>query len=108
MADFYTRRLAGFFGGPRHFWHHLAQSNRPSRRLLDDLAALDRYLGDRERDAARELAGLIEAKDSLDYHFALQGTLKGWLFVHIPLTYAMLVFVFVHVVLVHAFRGGAS
>ena len=51
---------------------------------------------------------LIQAKDSLDYHRAMQGLLKGWLFVHIPLTYAMLVFIFVHVVLVHAFRGGAS
>ncbi len=107
LADFYTERLADFFAGPRHFWRHLAQSSRRSRGLLAELASLDRYLGDREREAAKELAGLIEAKDSLDYHHALQGTLKGWLFVHIPLTYAMLVFIVVHVVLVHAFRGAS-
>lgn len=108
LANFYTERLAGFFDGPQHYLSHLAQSSRRSRRLLEELRALDRYFGDRERAAARELTDLIEAKDSLDYHHAMQGTLKGWLFVHIPLTFAMLVFVFVHVVLVHAFRGGAS
>ena len=34
--------------------------------------------------------------------------LKLWLFVHIPLTYALLVFIAAHVVLVHAFAGGSS
>ncbi len=44
-----------------------------------------------------------DAKDALDYHHAMQGVLKGWLFVHIPLTYVTLIFIVVHVVIVHTF-----
>ena len=34
-------------------------------------------------------------------------TMKGWLFVHIPLTYGLLVFSVAHVVIIYAFSGGA-
>jgi hypothetical protein len=103
LADFYKRDLAAFFDRPRHLWHHLLQSTRPRHNLLNELHDLDRYFDDRERSAARRLAELIEAKDHLDYHYAIQAVLKGWLFLHIPLTYALLIFVAVHVMLVHAF-----
>jgi hypothetical protein len=48
----------------------------------------------------------VRQKDGLDYHHALQLTLKLWLFVHIPLTYSLLIFSLVHLVLVYAFAGG--
>jgi len=50
---------------------------------------------------------LVRQKDGLDYHYALQLVLKGWLFTHIPLTYSLLLLTLVHVVLVFAFSGGA-
>ncbi len=106
LSDLYVRRLADFFHGSRHVWHHLVQSTRPLKLLTNELRALERYLDDRERDTARELAELVEAKDNLDYHYAMQGVLKGWLFVHIPLTYVLLLFIALHVVVVHAFSGG--
>jgi len=33
--------------------------------------------------------------------------LKGWLFVHIPLTYSLLLASVAHIVVVYAFSGGA-
>lgn len=108
LSDFYTRRLSRFFSGPRNFWLHLFQSQRARRRLLAELADLDRYLNAAEGQIAAELRDLVETKDDLDYQYALQATLKGWLFVHLPLTYGLLLVAAVHVVLVHAFRGGAS
>jgi peptidoglycan biosynthesis protein MviN/MurJ (putative lipid II flippase) len=54
-----------------------------------------------------EIAELVRQKDGLDYHHSLQLTLKLWLFVHIPLTYGLLIFSFVHIVLVYAYSGGA-
>jgi hypothetical protein len=33
--------------------------------------------------------------------------MKGWLFVHIPLTYGLLVFSVAHVVIIYSFSGGA-
>ena len=50
----------------------------------------------------------FETKDQLDFHQAMQGLLKGWLFVHIPLTYALLLFALVHLVLVYAFSGARA
>jgi hypothetical protein len=66
-----------------------------------------RYLNAEEKTRMSELQVLVEQKDGLDYHHALQKVLKLWLFVHVPLTYSLLIFTFVHVVLVFAFSGGA-
>jgi hypothetical protein len=106
LANFYALRLAPFFAAPRHFWHHVAQSQKPAHRLLEELRALDRYLDEDEKKLARELGDLVETNDGLDYHYAMQGLLKGWLFVHVPLTYVLLLLVLAHVVIVGAFRGG--
>ena len=108
LADFYDRRLADYFRGPRNAWRHLGQSTRPLNQLINELRALERYLSTQERQTAAELAELIETKDNLDYCYAMQGALKCWLFVHIPLTYVLLPFVVVHVVLVRAFSGSWS
>lgn len=105
LADFYRDRLADFFSGLRNRWRHLLQSNRPVRQLTGELRTLHRYLDDAERQRADELEELIEAKDALDYHAVTQGLLKGWLFVHIPLTFALLLCAAVHAVLVHTFIG---
>ena len=105
LPEFYARRLADFFYGPRHAWRHVVQSTRVMTRMTNELRSLERYLNDREREALRELTELVEAKDGLDYHHTMQGVLKGWLFVHIPLTYLLLVLTFAHVIIVHAFVG---
>ena len=67
---------------------------------------MDRYLNDREREISRSLAELIEAKDNLDYQWTMQWVLKRWLFVHIPLTYGMMIIAVIHAILAHAFFGG--
>ena len=47
-----------------------------------------------------QLGELLEAKRNLDFQLAGQRLLKLWLFVHIPLTYGLLVLVGAHVWLV--------
>ncbi len=107
VADFYAQELAGFFSGPRHFWQHLFEVRSPLNRLLKKIENLNRFLNDQERDVMRQIADLVRQKDGLDYHHSLQLTLKLWLFAHIPLTYSLLIFSVVHVVLINAFSGGA-
>jgi hypothetical protein len=68
---------------------------------------LDRFLDKREREVMDKIAELVRQKDGLDYHQSLQLMLKSWLFVHIPLTYSLLIFSVVHIVLVYGFSGGA-
>lgn len=107
LADFYAGRLAEFFAGPANFMAHLRGSRRPLNRFLAQIAELKRFVGPDEVGAVDELAELVRQKDALDFHRAMQLMLKGWLFVHIPLTYALLVFTAAHVVIVYAFSGGA-
>jgi hypothetical protein len=106
-AEFYARRLAGFFAGPKNSWLHLVESRRPLNALLAGVEDLRRTGSDAERVTLEKLALLIRQKDGLDYHRALQLTLKSWLFIHIPLTYGLLIFTALHIVLVFGFSGGA-
>ncbi len=105
LSAFYSKHLAGFFSGPRNAFAHVCQAGRDRQRLLVALASERRYFNDHEKKGADELAELINAKDLLDYHYAMQGLLKTWLFVHIPLTYLMMLFAGVHAVVVHTFAG---
>jgi hypothetical protein len=106
LAEFYARRLAGFFEGPRNLGHHLVESRRPANSLVAEMEDLRRYLNEKERGTLDQILGLVRQKDALDYHQALQRTLKLWLFVHLPLTWSLLIFSLVHIGLVYAFAGG--
>ncbi len=106
LADFYAARLRVFFAGPANFGPHLFGSTRAVNTLLADLGGVERYLNASERKTARELAALVRQKDAVDLHRSMQLVLKGWLFVHIPLTYGLLVFIAAHVVIVYSFSGG--
>ena len=84
----------------------LLESRRPVNALLLQLEDLRRYLNEPERLKLEQLSQLVRQKDGLDYHYALQTALKLWLFVHLPLTYSLMIFSLVHIVLVFAFSGG--
>jgi hypothetical protein len=107
IAEFYTNRLAPFFAGPKNFWNHLAESRREVSALLAELDDLRRFTNDAEKEKVAKLTALVRQKDGLDYHRALQLALRLWLFVHIPLTYGLLIFTALHIVIVFAFSGGA-
>lgn len=105
IAQFYTQKLEGFFSGPHHFLHHLFEVNSAWARLQVEIKSLERYLNEKEMEIYEKLKLLVKSKEDLDYHFALQSTLKYWLFIHIPFTFALLLFVLVHIILMQAFIG---
>ena len=45
-------------------------------------------------------------KDRLDFSAVHLGLTKGWLFVHVPVTYALIVLIVLHVFVVYAFSSG--
>ena len=105
IAEFYEARLAAFFARPRHLWSHLVSSPKPLNSLLERIDALDRYLDADERETSAQIAGLVRAKNNLDHQWHLQGLLKVWLFVHIPLSFALLLFAAVHGWIAWRFTG---
>lgn len=108
LADFYDRQLAAFLDGPRNRWGRFLDSPRSRRGLLTDLESLSHGLGEKEREKAEELRVLIHAKEDLDYQHALQGTLKYWLFIHVPVAYCLLIFSLVHAIVVSAYTTGGK
>lgn len=107
VAEFYARQLSGFLAGAGNFWPHLLESRRPLNAIMTELEEFRYYLNESERATLEKLRELVRRKDGLDYHQALQRTLKLWLFVHLPLTYSLMIFSLLHVVLVFAFSAGA-
>lgn len=107
IASYYARRLQPFFARPRNFWSHILGSARPRQALCREIQSLERYVARADQDTLTELEARVLAKDNLDYQHAWQSVLKGWLFLHIPLTYAAIVVAAVHVVLAYAFASAA-
>jgi len=107
IAEFYARRLHAFFAGPQNFLLHLVEVRLPLNELLNDLNDLNRFLNESERKVAAPLVELVRQKDGLDYQHALQLTLRLWLFIHIPVTYSLMLWSIAHIVLVYGFSAGA-
>ncbi|KAB2654339.1 MAG: hypothetical protein DVB31_16880 [Verrucomicrobia bacterium] len=108
IADFYIAHLADFFRGPANYWQHLGESRAPWNRIESKFDDLARFLDPEQRKVLAQVSDLARQKDGLDYQHALQSSLKLWLFVHVPLTYGLLVFTALHVVLVYGFSIGAG
>lgn len=107
ILDFYGRNLRDFFEARPVFWRNTFGNGRGLFRVLEKVEDLKRYTNEREREILDQLADLLREKRRLEFHYALQGLLKAWLFVHIPFTYSLLIFTVVHLVLVFGFSAGA-
>ncbi|MGI9437211.1 MAG: hypothetical protein ACR2Q4_20655 [Geminicoccaceae bacterium] len=107
IADFYIAELSPYLKRPKHLIGHLLGTNRPERRLHVAIRELERYLDERGRQILSEIDSLVSAKADLDYQYAMQLTLKSWLFLHLPLNYGLMLFTLAHIVIVYAFATGA-
>src|SRR4051794_36959245 len=108
LADFYSSRLYAFFYQPRGLSYVARPTPALRRSLMGELQAVRRYLSEYEQTASERLFALVRRKDDLDFHEARQRLLKVWLFLHIGLTYSLVVLAVLHSVLALAFRGGAA
>lgn len=107
-ASVYADEFGKFFTGPRDFWSHLRQSRAPQAAHASRFEELERYTKKGEREMLDKLRDLVEQKHKLDYQYSLQLALRLWLFIHIPLSYSLLIFSILHIILVHAFSGTVS
>lgn len=106
LGEFYSSHLQAYFSDTRSWKYRLVPTATHRRALMAELTEASRYFSDAERQTAEELFALVRKRDDLDYHEALLWRLRAWLFVHIGLTYPLLVFAGLHAWLAHVFRGG--
>ncbi|MBF0176487.1 MAG: hypothetical protein HQL63_06520 [Magnetococcales bacterium] len=105
LAEFYEFRLRDFFSRVCNPHEHLLDWNRSRFVLLNEIKSLERYLDAREMEVLGRIEALVLRKDDLDYHCTLQGAMKIWLLVHLPLTFGMWILVAWHVLNVLGFQG---
>ena len=103
IVDFYQANLLRFVSRPYPSWERLFSASKRNHRRRTSFENLDRYLNDQERDIMHRIAELVSAKEEVDYQYTCHLVLKGWLFIHIPGTAALIVFAFVHIAVVHAY-----
>ena len=108
IAEFYSRKLGMFFTRPYNRWAHLRQSRAPQAAHVSQFDEVQRYARRGEGEMLDKLRDLVARKHMLDYQYSLQSALRLWLFAHIPLSYSLLIFSVLHIILVHAFSGSVS
>jgi hypothetical protein len=107
LGELYNARLHDFFSTHRGWLYRFYPNSKLRKLLLAELTDATRYLSDSERKTAEKLFALVRERDDLDYSEALQWRLKAWLFVHIALTYPLLLAAGLHAWTAHLFYGGA-
>jgi hypothetical protein len=105
LSEYYQRRLLPYFQTPRSVFYQLLPTGSRRRQLLRELEDLDRYLAADGLKHRRMLSAMVQSKDDLDFHYALQTRLRYFYTAHFALTWTLLILIGVHVVLVLRFSG---
>jgi hypothetical protein len=106
IMDLYTNHLREFFQGQRNFSAHLIGSQRPLKRLTDEIDNLSRYVDQQSQEKLADIRNLVIEKDRLDFARVYLALTRIWLFVHVPVTYALIVLAVLHILAAYAFSSG--
>ena len=107
ITDLYANHLKDFFAGPRNVSAHLVGSQYPLKRLTDEIEKLSPFVDKQGQEKLTTIKALAIEKDQLDFARVHHGLTKGWLFVHVPVTYALIVLTTLHIVVVYSFSSGS-
>jgi hypothetical protein len=106
IADLYTNHLQAFFDGHRNLRSHLVGSQRPLKHITNEIDNLSRFVDAHCKEKLATIRNLAIEKDRLDFARVHRALSKGWLFVHVPVTYALIVLSVLHVLVVYSFSSG--
>jgi len=106
IRELYTDHLRDFFQAPRNSAAHVIGSKRPLKRLIDEIDGLSRYVDEQGKEKLAAIKNLVVQKDELDFARVSLGLTRGWLLVHVPVTYALIALSILHVLVVYAFSSG--
>ena len=107
IVDLYTIHLRDFFQRPRNYAAHLIGSQRPLKRLTGEIDTLSPYVDPQSHEKLAAIKALVIEKDELDFARVYLGLSRAWLYVHVPVTYSLIVLVVLHILVVYAFSATA-
>jgi hypothetical protein len=107
IMDLYTNHLKKFFQKPRNYTAHLFGSQRPLKRLTDEIDNLSRYVDQPSQEKLAAIKDLVVEKDRLDFARVYLGLTKSWLLIHVPVTYGLVVLMVLHIIVAYSYSSGA-
>ncbi|MGV3484168.1 MAG: hypothetical protein ACO1RT_07110 [Planctomycetaceae bacterium] len=105
LESHFQQRLKPYFQSSLSLRYLAHPTSTRRRRLLADLAELDRYLDGSVLAASKQLAALIRHRDDLDYQHAIQLRLRAWVMVHGSLSGVLLLWSLAHAYLAIGMLG---
>jgi hypothetical protein len=106
INEFCETDLSAFFNRKPRILGHLIGSQRYLSLVTDAIDNLARYVDQAGKTKLATLKTLAIEKDRLDFMQVSLGLSRGWLFVHVPITYSLLILTIVHIVVVYSFSSG--
>ena len=99
LRDFFAKRpsLPGRLIGARHRLN----------RVMDAIDNLSGFVDEPSQKKLALIKSLVVEKDRLDAAHVALGLSRGWLLIHVPATYMLIVLTVVHVLVVYAFSSAA-
>lgn len=108
FLELYTSQLHNFFERPHHAVSHLNGSRKPLQRLEFEIDQAEGRAGADLDSLVSEFKTLVRAKYALDGRHAHERALGAWLYIHLPMSYALIVLTILHTCIVYAFTSGGA
>lgn len=103
LARHFLETLAWYFRRPRFFWSHVLVGKQAEAWQRQQFGIARRYLSDAEHKFLDQLAALAAYKHDVDFHYAAQSMMKGWLMFHVPIAVSVMALAIWHIILVHIY-----
>ncbi len=106
IADLYKNVLRSYFQGACNSMAHFFGSQRHLKRIIAEIDSLERYVDKTGQNKLNAMKALVLEKDRLDFAHVHLGLTKLWLFVHVPITYGLVILAVLHVLVVYSYSSG--
>ncbi len=96
----YEHQVAATLSQPRRRLAYFVDITGGLNNKLKEFEYLARFLAGEERQRLAELEHLYRAKLEIDAHYTLQPVLRVWLYLHVPISLAVLALIVLHIAMV--------
>jgi len=100
VRQLYKRQVANALSQPQRRLAYFVDITGGLNSKLKEFEYLARFLAGEERQRLAELEHLYRAKLEIDAHYTLQPALRAWLYLHVPISLAVLALIVLHIVVV--------
>ncbi len=103
LSRHYLETLKWFFQKPRFVRSHILGGRSAGYWLSQQFVTVNRYLDENEKGYSAQLEKLARKKLDIDFNYTVQGIMKIWLLLHVPLSAALILVSLWHLLLVNIY-----